>query len=173
VISTNLANHPEGLTLRPALIAGLGYLMPVAYAEFSIWPRLVFPATSNKPFKTLPPMGALCCRHTLLSDHLSRRRSHCLGVLCVACPGQPGVVIVDRVVQVVDTVIALFGRLNLVTVHRLLNTPDSSRPLGPVRCMSPAENDPDNDLPPERCGELLRTLVPVGRERQLRPTEPG
>jgi hypothetical protein len=45
VSSIATTNHDQGLTLRQAaLIAGFSYLlMPVAYAEFSIYPRLVIP----------------------------------------------------------------------------------------------------------------------------------
>jgi len=51
------ANPKEGLSLRrAALIAGLGYLlMPVAFAEFRIFPRLVIPGHIEQTAQNIAP----------------------------------------------------------------------------------------------------------------------
>ena len=59
--STNPANHDEGITLRQAaLIAGFGYLiMPVAYAEFSIYPKVVIPGHIEQTAQNIVVHGRL------------------------------------------------------------------------------------------------------------------
>jgi hypothetical protein len=55
LVSTNPANHDQGLTLRQAtLIAGFGYLLgPVTYAEFSIYPKLVIPGNIEQTVQNI------------------------------------------------------------------------------------------------------------------------
>ncbi len=73
--SINPAYHSEGLTLRQAaLIAGIGYLMPVAFAEFSIWPKLVIPGNIEQTVQNITAHGGLfvaailCYLITLIED---------------------------------------------------------------------------------------------------------
>ena len=53
--STAPARNDQGLTLRQAaLIAGFAYLlMPVAYAEFSIMPKLVIPGKIGQTIQNI------------------------------------------------------------------------------------------------------------------------
>jgi len=127
VSSTNPANHDEGITLRQAaLIAGFGYLiMPVAYAEFSIYPKVVIPGHIEQTAQNIVVHGRLfvaailCYLITFISDVVI---AWALYVLLV--PVNRSVSLLTAWFRLVYTAIALFGLLNLVTVFRLLNTPD-------------------------------------------------
>ena len=67
VSSLAAPTHNDGLSLRQAaLVAGFGYLfMPVAYAEFAIYPKLVIPGNieqtaqniASHPRSSLPPFS--------------------------------------------------------------------------------------------------------------------
>jgi uncharacterized protein DUF4386 len=124
--SINPAHQSEGLTLRQAaLIAGLGYLMPVAYAEFSIWPKLIIPGNIEQTVQNITAHGGLfvaailCYLITLIEDVVI---AWALYVLLV--PVNRSLSLLTAWFRLVYTVIALFGLLNLVTVFRILNTPD-------------------------------------------------
>jgi len=132
--SINPANHNEGLTLRQAaLIAGFGYLiMPVAYAEFSIYPKLVIPGNIEQTAQNIVVHGRLfvaailCYLITFISDVVI---AWALYVLLV--PANRSVSLLTAWFRLVYTTIALVGLLNLVTVFRLLNTPDYRTVFGP------------------------------------------
>ena len=127
VISINPAKHNEGLTLRQAaLIAGFGYLiMPVAFAEFYIYPKLVIPGNIEQTAQNIVSHGGLflaaifCYLITFISDVVI---AWALYVLLV--PVNRSVSLLTAWFRLVYTAVALFGLLNLVTVFRLLNTPD-------------------------------------------------
>lgn len=125
--STNSANHHEGLTLRQAaLIAGFAYLLsPVTTAEFSIMPKLVIPENIEQTVQNIVAHHGLfvaaifCYLITFIEDVVI---AWALYVLLV--PVNRSVSLLTAWFRLVYTAIALFGWLNLVTVFRLLNTPD-------------------------------------------------
>lgn len=125
--STNSANHHEGLTLRQAaLIAGFAYLLsPVTTAEFSIMPKLVIPGNIEQTVQNIVAHHGLfvaaifCYLITFIEDVVI---AWALYVLLV--PVNRSVSLLTAWFRLVYTAIALFGWLNLVTVFRLLNTPD-------------------------------------------------
>lgn len=132
--SSNPAYHDEGLTLRQAaLIAGFGYLlMPVAYAEFSIWPKLVIPGNIEKTVQNIAAHGGLfvasilCYLIAFLEDVVI---AWALYVLLV--PVNRSLSLLTAWFRLVYTAVALYGWLNLVTVYRLLKTPDYLTAFGP------------------------------------------
>lgn len=115
------------MTLRQAaLIAGFGYLiMPVAFAEFFLYPKLVIPGNIEQTIQNIVAHGRLfvaailCYLVTLILDVVI---AWALYVLLV--PVNRSVSLLTAWFRLVYTVIALFGLLNLATVYRLLNTPD-------------------------------------------------
>lgn len=123
----NPANRDEGLTLRQAaLIAGFGYLIsPVPFAEFYVYPKLVIPGNIEQTAQNIATHGGLflaaifCYLIAFISDVVI---AWALYVLLV--PVNRSVSLLTAWFRLVYTVIALFGLLNLVTVFRLLNTPD-------------------------------------------------
>lgn len=132
--SMNPANRDEGLTLRQAaLIAGFGYLIsPVPFAEFYVYPKLVIPGNIEQTAQNIATHGGLflaaifCYLITFISDVVI---AWALYVLLV--PVNRSVSLLTAWFRLVYTVIALFGLLNLVTVFRLLNTPDYLTVFGP------------------------------------------
>ncbi len=126
-------NHHEGMTLRQAaLVAGLGYLlMPVAFAEFSVYPKLVIPGNIEQTAQNIVAHGnlflvAICCYLvTFISDVVIAWALYIL-----LAPVNRSVSLLAAWFRLVYTVIGLFGLLNLVTVYRLLNTPDYQRVFG-------------------------------------------
>ncbi len=130
----NPANRDEGLTLRQAaLIAGFGYLIsPVPFAEFYVYPKLVIPGNIEQTAQNIATHGGLflaaifCYLITFISDVVI---AWALYVLLV--PVNRSVSLLTAWFRLVYTVIALFGLLNLVTVFRLLNTPDYLTVFGP------------------------------------------
>ena len=125
--SINPANHHEGLTLRQAaLITGFGYLlMPVAYAEFLIWPKLVIPGKIEQTVQNIAAHGGLfvaailCYFVSFLDDVVIAWALYVL-----LSPVNRSFSLLTAWFRLVSTVIGLFGCLNLVTVYRLLKTPD-------------------------------------------------
>jgi len=124
------ANIREGITLRQApLIAGFGYLiMPVPFAEFYVYRSWLFRIASNKPHRILSPTAIFCYLITFISDVVI---AWALYVLLV--PVNRSASLLTAWLRLPYTAIALFGLLNLVTVFRLLNTPDYLTVFGPRR----------------------------------------
>jgi hypothetical protein len=122
----NSTNHSEGLNLRQAaLIAGFGYLlMPAAFAEFHVFPKLVIPGSMEQTVQNIVVhgrlffVGILCHLVTLILDVVI---AWALYVLLV--PVNRSLSLLTAWFRLVYTVLALFGLLNLVTVFRLLHTP--------------------------------------------------
>lgn len=120
-------NHGEGMTLRQAaLVAGIGYLlMPVAYAEFSIYPKLVIPGNIDETVQNIVAHGKLfaaailCYLITLMLDVVI---AWALYVLLV--PVNRSLSLLTAWFRLMYTAIALVALLNLATVFRLLHTPD-------------------------------------------------
>jgi hypothetical protein len=123
----NPANHNEGITLRQAaLIAGLGYLLsPVTTAEFSIMPKLVIPGNIEQTTQNIVAhhglfaAAILCYAITFIEDVVI---AWALYILLV--PVNRALSLLTAWFRLMYTAVALFSVLNLVTVFRLLNTPD-------------------------------------------------
>ena len=125
------------MTLRQAaLVAGFCYLMPVSYAEFSIWPKLLIPGNIEETVQNIsahPQLfaaGILCNLITLIEDVVI---AWALYVLLI--PVNRALSLLTAWFRLMYTAIALFAVLNLVTVYRLLTTSDSLRSLGPLSSM--------------------------------------
>jgi hypothetical protein len=127
VSSTDALKRNEGLALRhAALIAGLGYLlMPVSWAEFHIYPKVVIPGNIQQTVQNIgahPQMFAIAI--------------FCYAVACMIdiviawalyellAPVNKSVSLLTAWFRLVYTGVAFFSALNLVTVFRLVNTPD-------------------------------------------------
>jgi len=125
--SVGPAHRDEGLTLRQAaLIAGFAYLlMPIAFAEFFLWPKLVIPGNIEQTVQNIGAHGGLfvaallCNLITLILDIVI---AWALYVLLV--PVNRSVSLLTAWFRLLYTVLALVGVLNLATVYRLLTTPD-------------------------------------------------
>lgn len=121
------ANNDPGLTLRQAaLIAGFGYLfMPVAYAEFAIFPKIVIPGNIEQTARNIvahPQLfgGAILCYViTLVLDVIIAWALYFLFV-----PVNRSLSLLTAWFRLVYTTMALFALLHLVTVYRLLTTAD-------------------------------------------------
>jgi len=125
--SVHVAHRAEGITLRQAaLIAGIAYLlMPVTVAEFLLWPKLVIPGNIEQTVQSIGAHGGLfvaailCYLLTLILDVVIAWALYVL-----LAPVNRSVSLLTAWFRLVYTVIALVGLLNLVTVYRLLHTPD-------------------------------------------------
>ncbi len=132
------AKHNDGLTLRrAALIAGLGYLlMPVTTAEFWIMPKLVIGGNIEQTAQNIAVHGRLffaailCYLITLILDVVIAWALYIL-----LAPVNRAVSLLTAWFRLMYTAIALFGLMNLVTVYRLLHTPDylTAFGAGPLR----------------------------------------
>src|SRR5215472_12535410 len=117
----------EGLTLRQAaLIAGFAYLLsPVTTAEFSIMPKLVIAGNVEQTVQNLSTHSGhfvaaiLFYLVTFLEDVVI---AWALYVLLT--PVNRSLSLLTAWFRLVYTAVALVGWLNLVTVYRLLTTPD-------------------------------------------------
>lgn len=124
---TAQADHGEGLTLRQAaLIAGFSYLLgPVTYAEFSIYPKLVIPANIEQTVQNIAAhqglfaAAILCYLVEFIEDIVI---AWALYILLV--PVNRAMSLLTAWFRLMYTAIAFFGMLKLVTVFRLVNTPD-------------------------------------------------
>ena len=125
--SANHANRNEGLTLRQAaLIAGFSYLlMPVTFAEFHVFPKLFVPGNIEQTAQNIAAHGRLffvailCHFITLILDVIIAWALYFL-----LAPVNRSLSLLTASFRLVYTVVALSGLLNLVTVFRLLHTPD-------------------------------------------------
>jgi len=121
------ANSDEGLTLRQAaLIAGFSYLlMPVTFAEFYVFPKLFVPGNIEQTAQNITAHGRLfflailCHFVTLILDVVIAWALYVL-----LAPANRALSLLTAWFRLIYTAVALFGLLNLVTVFRLLHTPD-------------------------------------------------
>jgi len=117
----------QGLTPRQAaLIAGFAYLLsPVTTAEFSIMPKLVIPDNIEQTVQNLSAHHGLfvaaifCYFITFLEDVVIA-----WALYVFLAPVNRSLSLLTAWFRLVYTTIVLVGWLNLVTVHRLLTTPD-------------------------------------------------
>jgi len=127
-------NRDERPTLRQAaLIAGLGYiLMPVSFAEFYIFPKLVIRGNIEQTAHNIVADGRLfvvailCYLITLILDVVIAWALYIL-----LAPVNRSVSLLTAWFRLVYTVIALVGLLNLTTVYRMLNNPDYASAFEP------------------------------------------
>jgi hypothetical protein len=123
----NAANRDEGITLRQAaLIAGFGYLLsPVSYAEFTIMPKLVIAGNIEQTVQNITAHRGMflaaifCYLITFLEDVVIAWALYYL-----LAPVNRSVSLLTAWFRLMYTAVVLFAWLNLVTVFRLLNTPD-------------------------------------------------
>lgn len=123
----NPANNDQGPHLRPAaLIAGIGYLlMPVSFAEFYALPRLIIPGHIEQTVQNISTHGGLfvaailCHLITFINDVVIAWALYLL-----LAPVNKALSLLTAWFRLIYTAIALFALFNLVTVYRLLHTPD-------------------------------------------------
>jgi len=135
-------SHNDGLSLRrAALIAGLGYLlMPVSYAEFAIYPKIVIPGNIEQTSQNIVDHGRLfvvailCYLITLMLDVVIAWALYFL-----LTPVNRALSLLTAWFRLMYTAVALFGLLNLVTVFRLLHTPDYLALFGPQQLHAQAQ----------------------------------
>ena len=133
--SLTFSRPHEGLTLRQAaLTAGIAYLlMPVTIAEFSIFPKLVIPGNSELTVENIAAhgklffVGVLCQLVTLILDVIIAWAFYIL-----LAPVNRALSLLTAWFRLVYTVMALAGLLNLVTVFRLVHTPEYLTAFGPA-----------------------------------------
>jgi hypothetical protein len=117
----------RGYLLRQAaLIAGLGYLlMPTAYVEFLIYPKVVIPTDIEQTMQNIVAHNKLFLAAILgylVTSLLDVVIAWALYVLLV--PVNRAISLLTAWFRLIYIAIALFGLLNLITVFRLLATPD-------------------------------------------------
>jgi hypothetical protein len=111
---------------QAALIAGFGYLLnPVTTAEFSIMPKLVIAGNIEQTAQNIVAHGGLfvgaifCYLISFIGDVVIAWALYVL-----LAPVNRSVSLLTAWFRLMYTAVALFGLLNLVTVYRLLHTPD-------------------------------------------------
>jgi hypothetical protein len=122
-----MANRVAGLSLRrAAVIAGLGYLLnPVSYAEFSLYPRVVIDGNIDQTVQNITNHGGLfvaailCYLVNYVGDVVIAWALYLL-----LAPVNRAVSLLTAWFRLIYTAVALGGLMNLVTVYRLLHTPE-------------------------------------------------
>jgi len=120
-------NRGEGVSLRQAaLVAGLGYLfMPVTYAEFSILPKLVIPGNIAQTIQNIAAHGKLffvailCYWISFIPDVVIA-----WALFILLAPVNRAFSLLTAWMRLIYTAGALFALMNLITVYRLVTTPD-------------------------------------------------
>jgi hypothetical protein len=123
---TSPAGRGEGISLRQAaLIAGLGYLLnPVAYAQFSLWPKLLVDGNAGQTAQNITAHGGLfaalimCYLVNFVGDVVI---SWALYVLLA--PVNRALSLLAAFFRLTYTAVALVAVMKLVDVYRLLHTP--------------------------------------------------
>jgi hypothetical protein len=122
-----------GITLRQAaLVAGFAYLLdPVSYAEFTLYPKLVIPGHIEQTVANITAHGAtfvamtLCYFINFVEDIVVAWALYIL-----LAPVNRSLSLLAAWLRLVYAALALVGTLNLVTVYRLLNTPEYTTVFG-------------------------------------------
>lgn len=125
--SSDRVHRDEGITLRQAaVVAGLSYLlMPVTYAEFSIYPKLVIPADIVRTaqnivaHKEMFAIALLCYLITFLLDVVIAWALYVL-----LAPVNRSLSLLTAWFRLIYTAMGLFGLLNLFIAFRIVNNPD-------------------------------------------------
>lgn len=124
---SRMDNNGRTVTLRQAaLIAGVSYLlMPVSFAEFYLYPKLVIRGDIARTAENISTHGnmfaaaILCYLITLILDIIIAWALYIL-----AAPVNRAVSLLAAWLRLVYTAIALAALSNLFTVYRLLHSPD-------------------------------------------------
>jgi hypothetical protein len=124
------------MTLRQAAVtAGFGYLlMPVAYAEFSIYPKLVNSGNFAQTVQNIALHGRLFLAGVFcyfISFILDVVIAWALYVLLA--PVNRSLSMLAAWFRLIYTATALFGLLNLIAVFHLATSPDYLEAFGPVQ----------------------------------------
>ncbi|MGD0910404.1 MAG: DUF4386 domain-containing protein [Terracidiphilus sp.] len=122
-----MADRIAGLNLRQAaVIAGLGYLLnPVSYAEFALYPKLVIAGNIDQTVQNITNHGGLfvaavlCYLVNFIGDVVIAWALYVL-----LAPVNQAVALLTAWFRLIYTAVALGGVMNLVTVYRLLHTPE-------------------------------------------------
>jgi hypothetical protein len=126
-MSPTTSNHSDGLTLRQAaVIAGFGYLlMPVMFAEFSVYPKVVIPGDIQQTVQNILAHGKLfavailCYLITFILDIVIAWALYIL-----LAPVNRSVSLLTAWFRLVYTTVGLFGVFNLAVAFRLVRTPE-------------------------------------------------
>lgn len=124
----------RGITLRQAaLIAGFAYLLdPVSYAEFTLYPKLVIPGHIEQTVANITDHGGtfvamvLCYSINFIEDIVIAWALYVL-----LAPVNRSLSLLAAWLRLIYAALAFVGVLNLVTVYRLLNTPEYLALFGP------------------------------------------
>jgi Domain of unknown function (DUF4386) len=127
VNSASLTSKLDGISLRQAaVIAGLAYLLsPVTTAEFSIMPRLVVEHNIEQTVQNISAHPRLftaaifCYLVTFLEDVIIAWALYVL-----LAPVNRALSLLTAWFRLIYTAVVLFAWLNLLTVHRLITTPE-------------------------------------------------
>lgn len=141
-MSSSKAAYTEGLTLRnAALIVGFCYVLsPVTFAEFYIFPKLVIAGNMDQTAQNLIAhgklyvVGILCHLITLILDIVSTWALYIL-----LAPVNRALSLLTAWFRLVYVVMALIGVVEMVTVFRLLNTPDFLTLFGRQQLLAQAQ----------------------------------
>ena len=122
-----------GITLRrAALIAGLAYLFdPVSYAEFTLYPKLVIPEHIDQTVANITAHGGtfvammLCYFLNFVEDIVIAWALYVL-----LAPVNRALSLLAAWLRLIYAALALVATLNLVTVYRMLTTPEYSTVFG-------------------------------------------
>jgi hypothetical protein len=124
---TNASSRGEGLTLRKAaLIAGFAYLLnPVSYAEFTIYPKLIVAGNIAQTVANIAAHQGLfltvffCFLINFIGDIVIAWALYFL-----LLPVNRAVSLLAALFRLVYTAVALAAAFNLLTVYRMLTSPE-------------------------------------------------
>ena len=127
-------SNPEGLTLRQAaLLAGFGYLLttPVFFIEFFVNPELI---VRGQIAQTVANIGShhglfLATVFGYLTNFIGDIIA-ALGLFILLAPVNRGISLLAAWLRLVYTTVAIVGLFNLVTVYRMVTTPDYLNSFG-------------------------------------------
>ena len=127
-------SNPEGLTVRQAaLLAGFGYLLttPVFFIEFFINPELI---VRGQIAQTVANIGShhglfLATVFGYLTNFIGDIIA-ALGLFILLAPVNRGISLLAAWLRLVYTTVAIVGLFNLVTVYRMITTPDYLNSFG-------------------------------------------
>ena len=126
----------EGLTVRQAaVIAGLGYLLnPVPYAEFFVYPKLVVAGHIDQTVANITShsglflAGIFCYLINFVGDIIITWALYLL-----LLPVNRAVSLLAAWFRLIYTAAGVVAMFNLVTVYRVLTTPEYLAVFGPVQ----------------------------------------
>jgi len=124
---TSPSTNPDGISLRQAaVIAGFAYLLsPVTTAEFSIMPKLIVPHNIEQTVQNISVHPGLftaaifCYLVTFIEDVIIAWALYVL-----LAPVNRALSLLTAWFRLIYTAVVLFAWLNLLTVHRLITTPE-------------------------------------------------